>query len=112
MVLENINVTKNIRIIEWLKSELLTSVARLFAAFSNNTALAQEAVLSAVSNIIIVAYLLAKRLGIDFVQIDLKVSSKLKLEIEENHELEKNFGDLSALMKHFEISRTKKEAEI
>ena len=112
MALRDINITKNIRIIEWLKSELLTSVAGLFTAFSNNTAVVQEAVLSAISNIIIVAYLLAKRIGIDFAQLDLKISSKLKLEIEENHELEKSFGDLSSLVKHFEISRTKKEAEI
>lgn len=112
MALGDINITKNIRIIEWLKSELLTSVAGLFTVFSNNANAAQDAVLSAISNIIIVAYLLAKRLGIDFVQIDLKISSKLKLEIEENHELEKSFGDLSALVKHFEISRTKRETEI
>lgn len=112
MALIDINITKNIRIIDWLKSELLTSVSELFKVLLNNTVMAQEAVLSAISNIIIVAYLLAKRLGIDFVQIDLKVAGKLKLEIEENHELEKSFGDISALIKHFEISKTKKEAEI
>ena len=40
----------------------------------------------------------------------LKVESKIKLGIIDNHEVEKYYGDLSELSKHLSYSRTKKSS--
>lgn len=102
MTLSDIDITKSIRIIDWLKSELLTSIAELFATLIkgiNDTT--KDNIASIISNIIVIAYLLAKRLGIEFEHIDIKAKEKLKLGIKENHDIEKNYGELSELLKKF-----------
>ncbi len=101
-----IDITRNIRMINWLKSELLTDVASLFKSLVNGVKEdALDALAETVSNLVIICYLLAKRLGINYQTIDLKMESKLKLGIIEGHEIEKAYGDLSALSKHINNSR-------
>lgn len=112
MALRDWDITKNIKIIEWLKSELLNSVAGLFNALINGAKeTSGDAIKAGISNIIIVSYLLAKRLGFAFAQIDINIENKLKAGIEEEHEIEKNFNDLSNLLKHFELNRTERGLE-
>lgn len=101
-----IDITRNIRMINWLKSELLTDVAALFKALVNGVKEdALDLLAETISNLIIICYLLAKRLGINYQTVDLKMESKLKLGIIEGHEIEKAYGDLSALSKHVNSSR-------
>ncbi len=103
---KNIDITKNIKVIEWLKSELLTSVASLFDILAKGAKNSQEAVLDILANIILVAYILAKRLGYTFEKLDSKIESKIKLEVVEEHKIEKWFGDLSGLLDY--LKRTRK----
>lgn len=102
---KDVDITKNIKVIEWLKSELLTTVASLFDLLIKGTKNSQEAILDVLANIILVTYLLGKRLGISFEKIDLKIENKIKLGVVEEHKIEKWYGDLNNLLDYFKRKR-------
>lgn len=102
---KNIDVTKNIKVIEWLKSELLTAIASLYELMTKGIQNSHDAMLDAVSNIILVAYLLGKRLGVSYDSIDAKVEEKAKLALVEDHKIEKWYGDLSNLLEYLKRKR-------
>ena len=99
------DIAKNVRLVEWLKSELLTSVAELFKLLSSGIKGSHEALTDCIASIIVACYLLGKRLGIQFDSIDRKVEGKIRLGIIEEHDVEKDFGDLSELSRHMKESR-------
>jgi hypothetical protein len=103
-----LDITRNVRLIEWLKSELVTDIANLFRLLVNGM---REEVLDAVSdtlaNIILISYLLGKRLGINYNMIENKVHNKVRLGLVDNHDVERHYGDLTELSKHLEGSRRK-----
>lgn len=106
---KEIDITRNIKIIEWLKSELLTDLANLYKALVNGMKEeVHETVSDTLSNIILICYLLGRRLGISYCAIELKIQGKIKLGLVENHDVEKYYGDLSELSKHLSSSRIKK----
>lgn len=96
----NIDITRNIRLIEWLKSELLTTMASLFEILLKVEKASQETLVDILANIILVTYVLGKRLGINFSRVDMKIEDKLRLGILEKHKIEEWNGDLSALKQH------------
>lgn len=107
---KEIDITRNIKIIEWLKSELLTDVANLYKALVNGMKEEiHESVSETLSNIILICYLLGRRLGISYNAIEMKIENKVKLGLIENHDVEKYYGDLSELAKHLNSSRLKKK---
>ena len=78
-------------------SELLNSVAissRLADDYCDNI---KETALDTLSNVIIISYLLSRRLGLDYPMLEKEISSKIRLGLIQEHETEKYFGDLSAL---------------
>ena len=101
----NIDITKNIKIIEWLKSELLTTIASLFELLIKGAKTGQEALVDVLANIILVTYILGKRLGISFSSIDMKIEDKIRLGILEEHRVEEWYGDLSNLRQYFNRNR-------
>lgn len=106
---KEIDITKNIKTIEWLKGELLTDIASLFKALASGMRdEIHETISNTLSNIILISYLLGKRLGISYTAIENKIDSKVKLGLLENHDVEKYYGDLSELAKHLNSSRIKK----
>ena len=105
---KEIDITRNIKLIEWLKGELLTDIANLFRVLVNGIREeVHETVADTISNIILISYLLGKRLGISYNAIEMKVHNKIKLGLVENHDVEKYYGDLSELSKHLGSSRRK-----
>ncbi len=94
---QGIDIARNIRVIEWLKAELLGTAAALFKAMVKNS---EEAIEDALASIIITVYVLARRVGINFPQLDIRVESKLKNAIKEKHEVEDWYGDLTALLRY------------
>jgi hypothetical protein len=103
-----IDITRNIKLIEWLKSELLTDIANLFRILAQGVREEMhEAVSDTLSNIILISYLLGKRLGISYNSIELKIHNKIKLGLIENHDVEKYYGDLSELSRHLDNYRRK-----
>ena len=106
---KEIDITRNIKMIEWLKSELLTEISVLFKNLVNGFKEdAHDILADSISNIIIVSYLLARRLGIAFNNIEMKIEKKLRTGIVEEHQLEKWYGDLSELSKHLNNNRDQK----
>ena len=91
---QEIDVARNLKLIEWLKTELISTVSALFKAMLKT---GEDSVLDALAQLIITCYLIGRRLGITFSRVDLKIENKLKANIERNHEIEKWYGDLSAL---------------
>jgi hypothetical protein len=94
------DITRNIRLIEFLKSELLTSVASLFQILLKGTKASRDALLDILANLILVTYLLGKRLGLSYGVIDSKIMDKIKIGMLEGHETEKWYGDLSDLSEY------------
>ncbi|MCX8129884.1 MAG: MazG-like family protein [Clostridia bacterium] len=105
---KEIDITRNIKIIEWLKSELLTDMANLFKILVNGMKEEiHDSIADTISNIILISYLLGRRLGISYNSIEMKIENKVKLGLVENHDVEKYYGDLSELSKHLNSSRYK-----
>lgn len=101
----NIDVTKNIKMIEWLKSELLTTIASLYELLVKGVNGSQDALVDFLANIILVTYLLGKRLGVNFLRIDMRIEDKIKLGIVEKHKIEEWYGDLSDLKHYLDRNR-------
>ncbi len=94
---DNIDIGRNIKMIEFLKCELLNSIAVLFDTLLKGVKDGQDAILEVLANIILVTYSLGKRLGLDYNIVDKKVQDMAKLHMLEEHHLEKWYGDLSNL---------------
>lgn len=106
---KDIDITRNIKIIEWLKSELLTDIASLYKVLANGVKEEiHEAITDILSNIILISYLLGRRLGTSYKAIELKIQKKIRLGLLEGHDVEKHYSDLSELSKHMDSSRSEK----
>ncbi|MGE5630606.1 MAG: MazG-like family protein [Caulobacteraceae bacterium] len=105
MLNQETDITKNIKVIEFLKSELLTAVASLHQNLLKGTKVGQEVIIDILADLVLVTYLLGKRLGIAYSLIDSKVTEKIRIGMLEEHETEKWYGDLSDL---FEYIKKKK----
>ncbi len=93
------SVTRNLKMIKWLKTELLTSVSVLFKLMLKNN---EARLLKLLSNIIMSTYLLANRLGFSFEQVDRKLKQNIKSNISREHQIETWYGDLSSLLEHLD----------
>ena len=98
----NSDVTKNVKIIEWMKKELILSVGDVFDLIFKGVKPLDEALQDTLANIIMITYLLAKRLGISFSEIDYKIKEKIRIGIDQNHSVESWDGDFSNLKKHLD----------
>ena len=98
----NSDVTKNVKIIEWMKKELILSVGDVFDLIFKGVKPLDEALQDTLANIIMITYLLAKRLGISFSEIDYKIKEKIRIGIDQNHSVESWYGDFSNLKKLME----------
>ena len=98
----NSDVTKNVEIIEWMKKELILSVGDVFDLIFKGVKPLDEVLQDTLANIIMITYLLAKRLGISFSEIDYKIKEKIRIGIDQNHSVESWYGDFSNLKKHME----------
>lgn len=94
---QGVDIARNIKVIEWLKNELIGTVSALFKAMLKNS---EEAIEDALASMVVTIYVLARRLGINFSQLDVKVESKVRNGIKEKHEIEDWYGDLTALLKY------------
>lgn len=98
----NSDITKNVKIIEWMKKELILSVGDVFDLIFKGIKPLDETLQDTLANIIMITYLLAKRLGISFSEIDYKIKEKIRIGIDQNHSIESWYGDFSNLKKHME----------
>jgi hypothetical protein len=93
------NITKNVRMIEWLKAELVTSVGTLFKAMVKNS---EGAMLEAIAALITGCYFLGKRLGLTYQEMDATVERRLRSQQLRRSELEEWYGEVSTLEHYWE----------
>lgn len=95
-------ITRNVRLIEWLKADLVQSVGLLLKAMARGR---EEALTDALAGVVITVYVLARRLGFTFSRLDATIEAKLRQNIDHEHEVEKEYRDLSALLHHLKERR-------
>lgn len=104
-----IDIIKNMKTIEWLKAELLTNVAYLHKIFVNNEDNTRENLEDLISNIILESYILGKRLGINYEDMDMALKENIKLNLVKEHKIERWYGDLSQLLDHIQFRENRGE---
>lgn len=92
------DIAKNIKMIEFYKTELLSSLSFLYGAMFKGKN--SDDITDALTDIVMTAYLLGRRLGMDFNEVDRHMQDKLHLQIIEGHEAENWYKDLSALKEY------------
>ncbi|MEN6462717.1 MAG: MazG-like family protein [Syntrophomonas sp.] len=96
---KDLDIAQNLKIVEWLKAELIESVADLFKSLLKT---GSDATSDALATIIIVTYLLGRRVGISFQSIDIKLRDKLNISIREAPEADQWNSDLAELLNYLE----------
>lgn len=99
---KDIDIVKNMRTVEWLKAQLLGTVADLYATLANGEENTRENLEDNISNLILETLLLGKRLGLSYESIDQTLKDNIKLNLIEEHKIERWYGDLSLLLEHIE----------
>lgn len=90
-------ILRKLRIIEWLKAELIANVAEIYHAIARNS---QQAIAEALAAAVISCFILGRRLGIDFAVLDEAIFTKLAKYIKQDQDVEKWYGDYSEYQRH------------
>ncbi|AOZ92881.1 MazG-like family protein [Paenibacillus crassostreae] len=94
---KDLDVAKRAKVIEWLKTEVVDHVSRLFKAlWEGSTARVSDSLAS----LIMSSYILGRRLGVSYREIDELLIDKLKKHKQEGHQLEEWYQDISSLEEH------------
>lgn len=102
---QSINVASNAKMIEVLKAEFIGEAAEVMrAALSPN---GREDLIDTLSATVLLAYVLARRCGISFSELETDILEKTQAGIKDGHNLERDYNDLSLLKKHFESGNTR-----
>ena len=102
---QTMNVASNAKLIEVLKAEFIGEAADVIrATLSTN---GRTELVDTLGGTVLLAYLLAKRCGISFDELDIDIIKKTDSGIKDQHILESSYGDLSLLKKHFESGNTR-----
>lgn len=93
---------KTIRLIEGLKADLINGVGDLYKALAENNAQKGKEMLAL---LVVNCYVLGKRLGINFSDLDEAVRNRVNDCSNRNGELETRFGDFSKLARYLQQKR-------
>lgn len=96
------DIARKVRVLEWSKAELLDAVSRLFKASIQGR---EESIIESLGTVLLAAYLLAPRLGINFARLDLQLEGLVRHHREKGHEIEEWYGDLTSLLNYLEHRR-------
>ncbi len=102
---KDIDIIKNMRTVEWLKAQLISTVADLYGTLANGELNTKENLQDVISNLILESLLLGKRLGLTYENMVLALKENIKMNLIEEHKIEKSYGDLSILLKFIEENR-------
>jgi hypothetical protein len=97
-----VDVGRNARAVEFLKAELVASAGAVLRGLVRGR---EEETLDGLAQTLAAAYLLARRLGIPFARLDLRLEGFLRANAEQGHQLERWYGDVTALLAHLEQRR-------
>ena len=94
---KDLDVAKRAKVIEWLKTEVVDHVSRLFKSpWDGSTAKVGDSLASLMMS----SYILGRRLGISYRELDDLLVEKLKKHKQEGHQLEDWYQDISTLEEH------------
>lgn len=99
---QEIDIAKHIHTVEWLKAEIVGSTAALFRAMLKD---GDDQVLDALTSLLIATYVLGRRLGHSPAQLHTNVAMTLRDSLGEGHEVEKWYGDLTALLRYLDKTK-------
>jgi hypothetical protein len=94
---KDLDVAKRAKVIEWLKTEVIDQVSRLFKALWEGST---TRVGDSLASLIMSSYILGRRLGIPYRSLDDLLLEKLRKHKQEGHQLEDWYQDISALEEH------------
>ncbi|MFZ5945004.1 MAG: MazG-like family protein [Bacillota bacterium] len=96
---QQFDIAKNAKVLEELKADLIGTVGTLLRSIVRGS---QESIRGCLASIIITSYIIGRRLGLKFYQIDEAVKIQLKNSAGSEHEVEKWFSDLSSLKQYWD----------
>lgn len=102
---ERIDVARHAQTVEWLKAELVSAAAAVLHSTRRGR---DEQACDALAGLVMLAYLLGRRLGIAPARLDQRLVARLHAHLADGHELEHWYGDFSALIQHFELRRVQR----
>lgn len=97
---KDIDIIKNMRTVDWLKAQLLSNVANLYSTLAHGEENTRENLEDSISNVILESLLLGKRLGLSYEGINKALKENIKINLIEEHKIEKWYGDLSSLLEY------------
>ncbi len=93
----DLDVATRARMIEWLKTEVVDQMSRLFKAiWDGSTTRATDSLAGLIAS----SYILGRRLGIPYRDLDNAIADKLAKLRQEGHQLEDQSRDLTELSEH------------
>lgn len=95
---KDIDIIKNMRTVEWLKAQLLGTVSNLYTTLVNGEENTVENLEDLISNVVLESLLLGKRLGLSYEGIIGALRDNVKINLIEEHKIERWYGDLSILL--------------
>ncbi|MCL5677065.1 MAG: MazG-like family protein [Firmicutes bacterium] len=99
---QEVDIAVAARTIDWLQAELVSSAGGLLRAMAVGS---DDASTEAMAALVASTYILARRIGVSFERLDQEAVRRLKGHAAEGHELERRYGDLSALAGYLEDRR-------
>lgn len=96
-----LEITRKIKIIEQLKSQLLTDVASLFSNMASDE-ISSEENLNLLADIVIITYFLTDKLGTSYNGLDIRIINKLKMALINEQEQSQWRSQLSQLARYFD----------
>lgn len=91
------DLARRMKVIEWLKTEVLDHSAHLFKGIWEGS---QSKITDALASLIVSCYILGRRFGLSYRQLDEEMAAKLGRHREQDHQLEDWYHDISALEEH------------
>jgi len=92
-----VDLAKRAKVIEWLKTEVVDQVSRLFKALWDGSSARMT---DSLASLIVSCYILGRRLGVPYHRLDDAIMDKLKKHREDQHQLEDWYQDISTLENH------------
>lgn len=99
---KDLDIAKNVKLIEWLKTELLDKVAGLFRGFQRGS---ETLLQDCLAEMVVLCYLLARRLGMRYSQFDDRILQKIRQDSGSGRDFDLWRADLAILEEHFQSKK-------
>ena len=93
------DVARRAKVIDWMKTEMTEELAQLFRGLWEGK---EARVIDSLASLVVSCYVLSRRLGLSFRDLDEAVAKKVKEHRGNQHQLEAWYGDMSALERHMD----------